>query len=364
MRLQNTRKMLYAVCVLIICNLLVVSTWVTVDTWIPEGVTYRLKKGQDGILVQQFLRSQAEDVTTFIHQSGQISKQGQEASVSVGYIQGDAQTFLGAELVYGTWELEPDGILISEPLAIQIFKKSDCLGSLVTVRGETYSVSGVYRLQGGFMRELSEDGSEMVLLDLNEAQETWPIETILFQGDQKTTSQNLSLIDERFEGKLRQDYRNDNHNSAREMLRQIPYIQVFLLSVWVIFVGAFRMVNAGSAFYRSTVQNITERKDRCRFFLSIGIWGVALLAAVKLLVFDLYIPEGMFAEQSQILSLSPYIDSIINFFQWHNEDLPAVWYIRLTCLSIVAESTLSIIAIKNLMSILISLTNGGTGNEN
>ena len=94
--------------------------------------------------------------------------------------------------------------------------------------------------------------------------------------------------------------------------------------MWVIFVGAFRMVNAGSAFYRSTVQNITERKDRCRFFLSIGIWGVALLAAVKLLVFDLYIPEGMFAEQSQILSLSPYIDSIINFFQWYNEDLPAV----------------------------------------
>ena len=87
---------------------------------------------------------------------------------------------IGAELVYGEWELEPDGILISEPLAIQIFKKSDCLGSLVTVRGETYSVSGVYRLQGGFMRELSEDGNEMVLLDLNEAQETWPIETILF----------------------------------------------------------------------------------------------------------------------------------------------------------------------------------------
>lgn len=35
------------------------------------------------------------------------------------------------------------------------------------------------------MRELSEDGSEMVLLDLNEAQETWPIETILFQGTKK-----------------------------------------------------------------------------------------------------------------------------------------------------------------------------------
>ena len=359
MKLRNIRKMLCAVCALLVCNLLLVSIWVTADTWIPEGVTCRLRKGRDGISAQRFLRGQAEDVTAFIRQSGQLSGQGQEVSVSVGYILGDAQALLGAELIYGTWKTEPKDILISEPLAIQMFQKSNCLGSLVTVLGKAYSVSGVYRLKGGFMRELAEDGSEMVLLDLEEAQAMWPIETILLQGDPKTAGQSLSLLDESFEGKLKRDYRGDDHNNARKMLKQIPGIQVLLLSVWAVFVGAFRIVNAVRAFYCSTARNVAERKDRHRLFISIRIWSVAMAAALKLLVFDLYIPEGMFAEQSQILLLSPYMDGIIDFFQWYNDALPTLWYINLTCLSIAFASVLSIAALKNLMSVLMLLTNGG-----
>lgn len=84
-----------------------------------------------------------------------------------------------------------------------------------------------------------------------------------------------------------------------------------------------------------------------------------MAAALKLLVFDLYIPEGMFAEQSQILLLSPYMDGIIDFFQWYNDALPTLWYINLTCLSIAFASVLSIAALKNLMSVLMLLTNGG-----
>lgn len=368
MKLLDIRKTIYAVCVLVVCNLLIGLIWITADELISEGVTYRLKKSQDGISVQQFLQVDVEDVTVFLCQFGQIPEQGQVDAVSVGYIQGDVQTFLGAELLYGTWELERDAVLISESMAIQMFKRSDCLGCQMTVQGKTYSVCGVYRLQGGLMRDISEDGKEMVLLDLEEAQETWSIEALLFQGNQQTIGQNTSVLEERFEGKLKQNYREDNHNHVRRMLNQIPYIQVLLLAVWAIFVGAFRIVNAANAFYKDVVQNRTERKSIYRFVFSTGIWSLAILVAAKLLVFDLYIPENMFSEQSQILSIAPYFRSIIDFFQWHNEDLLGLWYIRLACLSIVFESILSVIALKNwvsiLVSILILLTRRGKWNEN
>lgn len=355
----DIRKMIYPVCVLVLCNLLFGSILLNAVPLIPEGVTYRLQKNQPGISARQFFDVYGEGVIGFLSRPVLFSGQGQNNNISAGYIQGNIPAFLGAELLYGSWKLEPGEILIGESLAVQLFKRNDCLGAGLTLENSEYTVVGVYRPKGGFLREISENGKDLVLLTLKEAPEEWPVETLLLQGTRKITSENAHLLDKHCEGKLEQSYCTEEHNNMRRMLKQIPYLQVVLLAVWAVFVGIFRIVYRTRKLYEEVAQKQAERSAWIKCAISILLWCAAVMIAARFLLFDLYIPDGLFAEQAQIVSITPYIRGIKEFFQWHNQELPALWYIKLAYLSTLFESVLLIFTLKNWGSVLHSIRRKG-----
>lgn len=301
------RSIIHCMVVLLLCGCFYGSITVQ-SNFIPKGNLYTRLSNQNPILLNE-LRLADDEVSAMAKRQTSFDN-FLDVPCTQCYIWGNADDFAVGTILYGDWKLRPGQAIITEDTAIKLFKCCDCIGSLFSMGGKQYTVSGVYKKLGGLWRELAEDGSEAVFVSMEDAPLETPIDFLLFIDSEEIVNKNVVSFNQQMGEKLSTAYLCEDLYEMSRVIQQFPFLSLLVIGV---FGALYSFWCLFSIFVR------TKRKHfSYQLVLNIILCMLLLLGSFLCIQHQLTIPVGLFESPESLFHPEQYVVLIQDVFHQFN----------------------------------------------
>lgn len=287
-------------------------------------------------------------------------------------------------------------VVISDQLAVELFKSIDIIGNEIWALGRKYTVSGVYKSSGSILYSMCGDGFDRIFIPYSSIDNytEMPVDVIALLGKPDQSMINISrILDERFGGKI-SSYRMIDHSTTGVVFHQYFDLLLFAIGAMAILLTLIFFVKYSireikyikgktDSYYVSMLLKI-EVKSVIRYLLVFLLCSICVILLMKCMQFkfiiaDKYIPDDnifdirfyMKAFMDNRMTSNLYSSNIYSIFEYTCKN---AFQIEIICvLGVIAFFVTAIMFFKLLVAldmnflsiiklVLISiLAGGGTG---
>ena len=223
-------------------------------------------------------------------------------------------------------------VMISEDLARRLFFTWDCIGSEISINGQLFTVTGIYKEEQGLLHRISSNGEDILYTPYHTVAADTEAGCILIRPIEggRIREDTIHTLNASLGEKL-QYYVSWDLSEARERLSQLAHFYMFLLGcIAAIFLarGFAAALRKFIAWWRETDHGYGDVPwYRVLSKLIPPILCAAAFVAILLLVrFPLIIPSYFFPEGNRIVQLEHYVQIFVDGFV--NRNIAAYSYLE------------------------------------
>lgn len=211
--------------------------------------------------------------------------------------------------------LENKFAVISDVVAINLFRRETAVGQLLTVDDEDYIICGVYREKTGILNQLSTNGLDTVYLPYNSNAKFTELPAHLFYVNRRTKFYQNVLDDiTAITGKSPGESSSSNYNDTNIMVWQGAKITVFVAGiVAAIAMLIFSFYQCKRAYFMRTV----NKRSMVGHTTIAAVGAILAIAVLVLVCFPFYIPSTSLPVDN-IFDVAHYVDIIIKAVNENN----------------------------------------------